>query len=362
MEYFNKFVIDADNLKCNASVIKRLLKDKVKLCAVVKANAYGLGVKNVIPIIDEYVDYYAVANIDEGLEVRALNNSIPILILAPVSLNDIDICSANNLTITISDNNYLKALIDGLHSTIKIHIKINTGLNRYGYDRISEFNKALKLIKHNNNIILQGVYTHFATKKDDVEYIAIQKDIFNEYVHNLPKYIIRHCANSFATMLSSTYQMGMVRVGANLYGDVRAEGLALKNVLSIKSRVIGINSVAKGQCVGYDRTYKCNKRSKIAIVPMGYADGINRGLSNKFYVLINGEKAPIVGNICMDCFMVDVSNVDNVYVGSEVVILGEQYNNKITLSDMAKVLNRSSYDILVNFKHKRCEVVIKKEK
>ncbi len=358
MRKYNKYVINIDNLECNINLIRRILRDKVKLCAVVKADAYGLGVRNVVPVIDKYVDFYAVANLDEAMEIRALGVDTNILILSPVSIDDIDTCAKNNISISVSDNDYLRAVLAHLHSTVKVHLKVNTGLNRFGFKDVAEFAKAVKFIKKSNNIILQGVFTHFATKKNDIEFINIQKNIFNEFAKLVPQYVIRHCANSFATMLSSTNQMDMVRVGANMYGDIRGDGLPLKDVLSIKSEVVFISDVSKHQTIGYDRTYKCHRRSKIAVVPMGYADGIDRNLSNKFYVLINGEKAPIVGNICMDCFMIDVTDIKNVYVGSEVVVLGSSYDEEIRLNDVAERLNRSAYDVLLNYKYHRCEQVL----
>ena len=362
MSRYNRYIINVDNLECNINLFRRLLKDKTKLCAVVKADSYGLGVHNIVPIIDKYVDCYAVANVNEAIQIREMGVETNILVLAPVSLEDVNLCAQNNIAITICNNEYLNGVIDCLHNTIKVHLKVNSGLNRFGYKNISEFNKALKLIKKTNNVVLQGVYTHFATKKSDVEYINIQKNIFNEYVSLVPKYVIKHCANSFATLLSSTNQMDMVRIGANMYGDIRAEGLPLKSVLSIKSEIIAINTVLKNQTVGYDRTYKCNRRSKIAVVPFGYADGMDRELSNKFYVLVNGKRANIVGNICMDCFMIDVTDIDNVYIGTDVVILGDSYSQSITINDIAHKLNKSPYDVLLNYRYARCDQVVVSKK
>ncbi len=344
-------------------MFKRLLKNNVKLCAVVKADAYGLGVANILPIISEYADFYAVANVEEAMIVRGIDGDTPVLVLAPVPIADLETCVKYNISITVDNYAYLQAISNNLHSSIKIHLKVNTGLNRFGFSSTTEFNRTLKLIQKDSKLILQGVYTHFATKGGDIEYINIQKDVFNNYIRNIPKYVIRHCANSFATLLSSTNQMNMVRIGANMYGDIRDEKIFLKDVLTITSEIISIHSVNKGQTIGYDRTYICTRKTKIAVVPFGYADGMDRGLSNRFYVLIDGKRVPIVGRICMDCFMIDVTDIRNVYIGSKVVIIGESVNEKITVMDMAKVLNRSPYEILVNFNRKRCNTVLfKKEK
>lgn len=360
MRKFSKYIINKDNLEYNVSLIKRLLKNKVKLCAVVKADAYGIGVDNVCPVIGDYVDYYAVSNVDEALEIRSLGITSEVLILGIVPLDCVDICAENNITIQISSYDYIKGVLNNLHSSVKVHIAVNTGLNRYGVKTLKEMQKILELIDTNKNKInLTGIFTHFATKSNDIEYMLVQKDIFSDYCRLVPNNCIKHCANSFATLYSSTMQMDMVRVGANLYGDVRAEKLPLKDVVSITSEIVNIVSVKKGQTVGYDRTFTAPNNCKIAVIPLGYADGINRKLSNRYHVLVNGMCANIVGNICMDCLMIDVTNIPNVYIGTEVVILGSQYGKTITLMDMAKVLSTSPYDVLLGLRKKRMEVVIK---
>ena len=362
MRNFNKFVVNIDNLRCNLILIQRLLGDNVKLCAVVKADAYGVGVETVCKSIKDIVDFFAVSNVFEAKEIRDLGINTKILILGVVGVEDVEYCAKNNISITVGDFDYLKAISNNLNSTIQIHLKVNSGLNRYGYKNKNMFRKSVNLINRSKNMVLEGVYTHFATKKEDVEFINIQKKIFDEYCVYLPKKAIKHCANSFATMLSSVYQYDMVRIGVNMYGDMRGENLPLKDVVSIESEVVATTIVQKFQSVGYDRTYTADKTCKVAVVPLGYADGINRKASNSFFVLINGKCANIVGNVCMDCFMVDITGIDNVYIGTKVTIVGESLDKKITMLDWADNLKTSPYDVLLNFRKKRFEYVRKIKK
>ncbi len=336
-----------------------MLKDKVKLCAVIKANGYGVGVANLCKIIDKYVDFYAVSSVQEAKEIRDLGYVTKIILLGETPIENIEYCVENNISISIGNIDFLNAVLNTLHSTINVHLKINTGLNRYGFKSICDFKKALHLIDTNKYINLEGVFTHFATKSNDLEFINIQKHIFDDYCSLVPKNVIKHCANSFATMLSSTYQMDMIRIGINMFGDLRDEKLPLKNVVSITSEIVAINDVKKNQTVGYDRTFTATRNSKIAVVPLGYADGIRRQIGNKFYVLVNGKKAKIVGNVCMDCFMIDVTDIKDVFIGSEVIIVGRSYNEELRLQDWAMAYNTSVYEALLTFNNKRFEPIVK---
>ena len=357
MKSFSNYIVDIKNLKNNISKFKRLLKDDVKLCAVVKADSYGVGVNTVCDAVADYVDYFAVSNVIEAKQIREINIKTNILILGAVPLEEIEYCCDNNIDISVFSIDYLKAIASIINNKqLRIHLKINTGLNRYGIKRKNDLKKALDIMANYSNIKLIGVFTHFATKGNDLEFIKIQKSIFDDFCQLLPNGIIKHCANSFASLYSSAFQMNMIRVGANMYGDIREEKISLKNVVSIKSQIVAINTVKKGQSVGYDRTYLAHNNCKIAVVPLGYADGIPRKASNKMYVLVGGKKAKIVGYVCMDAFMIDITNI-NAFVGTEVVILGKSENEEIRLSDWAKVLGTSSYEILLNFRYKRMNYI-----
>ena len=174
------------------------------------------------------------------------------------------------------------------------------------------------------------------------------------------KDLIVHCANSFVATTDKLKLCNMVRIGFSMYSN-HYERLKIENVVSIKARILNINRVKRGESVGYDRTHIAKKDEKIAIVSMGYADGFARNLSNNFKVLINGQFANVVGNVCMDCFMVDVTDIKNVYIGTSVTVLGEDCGNQITLEDYAKVLNFSPYEVLTNFRRRRMNEIVNSE-
>lgn len=361
MKSFNDFIVDTNILKQNAIRIKKQIGKDVKLCAVVKANAYGLGVRTICSSLYGLVDFFAVSSVCEGLNIRIFDKNTKIVVLGVCSTEDIAIACENNISISISN---LEKLIEISQFCTKnkmvcnIHLQINSGLNRYGFCKISDFIKALKVIDDSNFVSLEGVYSHFATKSQDIKFIKkqfLRFLQFKKYIKN--KQVICHIANSFATIYDSKFTLDMVRNGFLLYGGTN-NLIGNKFVLTIKSKIVNIIDVKKGATIGYDRTFVTKKHMKIAVVPMGYADGLDRRLSNGFHVLICGQKCPIVGLICMDVFMVDISNI-NAKNGDSVVILGTQGCYKITLDDFAKKMNTSPYEVLLRFNYKRMNYIVK---
>ena len=350
---FSDYIIDSKILINNVKNIRKQLNKRVKLCAVVKANAYGMGIKNITNIIKDYVDIFAVACIKEAIELRELNNDCEILILGVVDVKDYDMCVKNNFIISISNIEQLKRVND---VNLKFHLQVNTGLNRFGFKSITEFNKAIKFISK-NKLNLNGVYSHFATKSQDIQFMKRQFLRFNQFKKLVKSpNVIFHIANSYATISNERYQLDMIRSGFLLYGDIENK-IGNKCVLSIKSKIINIININKGESVGYDRTFISNKKMIIGVVPLGYADGFDRRLSNNFSVLINGYKCKVIGNICMDVFMVDLTTCGGV-VGDEVVLLGHQGKYKISLNDYAKTLNTSPYEVLLKFNYKRMNYIV----
>jgi alanine racemase len=355
MKYFNEYIVNTNQLIDNLNIIKSQINTNTKFCAVVKGNAYGLGVKTVCESLKGKVDFFAVACLTEALKIREFDKETKILILGLVDIDDLNICNEKNISISIGDNEYLYKV---KNTNISIHLQVNTGLNRFGYKTITEFKKALKYIDK-NNLCLEGVYSHFATKFNDVNFINKQFFRFWQY-KNLVKNnnVIFHISNSFAITLNNGFNLDMVRSGFLLYGQTENK-IGCKPILEIKSKIIHVFTAKRGETIGYDRTYKLTKNTKIGVIPIGYADGLNRKLSNKFYVLIKGCWCKIVGLICMDVFMVELSNV-NVDVGDEVVILGKSGNNQITLQDYAKILDTTAYEVMLKFNYNRMNYLIKK--
>lgn len=356
MKCLNDYIVNTKYLINNVINIKSKLKNDCKFCAVVKANAYGLGAHLICKKLHGLVDFFAVANLKEALSIRLYDKETKIVILGVINSDEYEECARNNISVSISSLFHLNECIRNVRSQINVHIQINTGLNRFGFRSITHFKECLKIINKNDNLNLEGLYSHFATKEKDKEFINKQFYRFTCFKNLVSKKVICHISNSYATTLSKHYQLDMVRNGFLMYaGDDKINN---KMILTIKSKIANIINIKKSDSVGYDRSFFAKKKMKIAIVSIGYADGLDRRLSNNFYLLINGVKCRIVGKICMDVCMVDVTDVEcNVY--DEVIILGRQKKEKITLQDYAEFLDTSPYEVLLKFSYSRMNYIVK---
>ncbi len=356
MKSYTDFVVDISTLRNNIINIKNNLSDGTKFCAVVKANAYGHGIESVCKNITDIVDFFAVACLKEALSIRVFDKTTKIIILSRVEKEDIKFCFENNISISISSLKQLKDY-DVSDIPIKIHLQVNTGLNRFGFRSLNEFKKTLNYIEK-SKLILEGVYSHFATKDNDKLFIKKQDFKFNQFRRQVKNTnVIFHIANSFATLYNHKYHYGMIRNGFLMYG-YQSNDIGNKPVLSMTSRIINILRVRKGDTIGYDRTYIVPRSTTIAVVPVGYADGFNRALSNNFSVLISGKRCRVIGLICMDVFMVDVGSL-NVSIGDKVTLLGSDGGEEITLEDYAIALNTSPYAVLLGFNYRRMNYLVK---
>lgn len=363
MKNYNKYYINSNNLVSNVLQVKSVLKNRTKLCVMVKANAYGHGIKNVCKIIKDHVDFFGVATINEAKEIRSFNKSTPIIIVTIIDYRYIFWCAKNNISVTIGSLNDLQQIIKRKHKLhdlkLKIHIKINTGLNRIGIDDKDEFLQVYNTVQKESCLQLEGVFTHFATKDEDNEFINEQHKEFADYIKCLTiSKIIVHCCNSYATMAKKDYHYDMVRCGINIYGVSNYQGYTFKPVLSITSQLIAIHKVKAGETVGYSRTYTAKSDSTIGVVAMGYADGFDRRLGNNFEVLINNSWAKVVGVVCMDVFMVDITHIPNCKVATTVTILGKNGDKEMTAEYYAKCLKTNNYEVLLKFSHRRMDDVI----
>lgn len=359
MKCFNDYNVNITTLKNNANNIKSKVGASVKFCAVVKANAYGMGIDTAVKELSGIADFFACACVKEAAKIRLVDKLTKVLILGACDIRDLNFVADNNISISISSLAQLEDIIANCNKKINVHIQVNSGLNRFGIKNITEFRRVLELCKNNKFITIEGVYSHFATKSNDVEYMNKQFLRFLQFKKIVKlKNVIFHIANSYATISSNKYHLDMVRTGFLLYGQM-SNNIGNKPVISISSKIVNITQVKRGDSIGYDRTYRVNSSMKIAVVPIGYADGLNRKVSNKFSVIIKDTLCPIVGLVCMDVFMVDVSKIQ-VQVGDKVTILGESATKEITLNDYAKCVETSPYEVLCNFNYKRMNYNIKK--
>lgn len=349
-----ELLIDIDAMIYNYNKIKSKVGNK-KILPVLKASGYGIGAKNVKKFLDKAnIDVVGTAFVDEGIVLRAgLQYNGEIIVLNQPSKEDINNIIDHNITVGICYYEFAKELnrqAEKKGVKAKIHIELETGMGRTGIQQ-KELEKFIKQVKELKNIEVEGIYTHFATSDSDLDYAKKQIDIFNKMAEKIKnefkqiKYI--HCANSGAILNLEDYPGNMVRPGIMIYGYYPSEELKekieLKPICTLKSKISFIKEVEKEESISYGRTYITSKRTKIANVPIGYADGIKRALSNKGHVVINGKKAPIVGTICMDSFMIDVTEFDNVKIGDDVYIWD---NKNITVDDIAKECQTINYEIL----------------
>lgn len=354
--------INLNILKNNLKIIREHIGDNVKLLAVVKADAYGHGACELAKICEENeVDRFAVACLKEGIELRIAGIKKPILVLSYIDKDDIDKIIQYDLIPTVYDYEFPYIFNQHLYGTDKIskvHIKLDTGMTRLGFDALSYGVTVSEIEKINNlsNIEIEGIFTHFADSDNkDLSYCNRQQDVFLDICNKLKEkgieIPIKHTCNSAGVIACSDKYLDMVRCGIILYGYYPEDHLkdtmpGIKPFLTWKARISQIREISCDTSVSYGRTGNVKRGTKLAVVCVGYADGYRRDLSNNFYVLINGKKAPIVGRVCMDQIIVDITEISDVKKGDVVILIGESNGEKITADDMAGKLGTISYEIL----------------
>lgn len=351
--------INLDNFIYNINQIKKRAKNS-EIIAVVKANAYGHGAIEIAKTLVECdIKKLAVANIVEGIELRNNNINIPIMILGLSEKYAIDSILKYNVEPTVSTVNFAEKLNEKaktLNKIINIHIAIDSGMGRIGFRNNETSILEIIEISKLSNIHIESIYTHFSTADSkNKEYSLKQLSIYKEMLDTLEKMGVnitkKNLSNSAAILDLEEAHFDCVRPGIIQYGyypskEVNKKALDLKPVLSWKSRILYLKEVETDEYIGYNQNFKTTKKTKIATIPVGYADGYSRGLSNKGKVIINGTLAPIVGNVCMDQIMVDVSEINDVATGDEVILLGSDGDIKFDAEDMANILNTISYEVL----------------
>jgi len=352
--------VNLDNIAHNVKEIRRITDKKAEVMGVVKADAYGHGVLEVArTLIENGVTRLAVSMLDEAIQLRQNGIEVPILILSytdPIRAEEIIL---NDVTQTVFSHDLAEALSDAavrLNKNVKIHIKIDTGMTRVGfmpgYSAVKNVEKISKLPR----IIVEGLFTHFASADEtDRSYTYMQFERFMSIVSELNRigvYIpIKHVCNSAGIIEYPEMHLNMVRPGIALYGmypsdEVHKDKIDLKPAMTLKANIILVKEVEPGTCISYGRIFKTQRASKIATLPIGYADGYTRLLTGKGKVLVNGQLVPIVGKICMDQCMIDVTDVEgDVNVGDEAVLFGIQNGKEIKIEDLAKEIGTINYEI-----------------
>ena len=355
--------VDFDKLAHNYHALRGLAPAGTKYLGLVKADAYGHGAVPVAKKLEELgADYLGVACLDEAIEVREAGVKTPILILGCTSSIYAAELVKYNITQACYDLEYAKELSAGAQKaggTITVHIQCDTGMTRLGFmchedtmeKSASEIIEAVKL----PGLKAEGIFTHFSDSDGSEEYTMLQFGRFQDIIQRVRdlgyEFEIRHCANSAATLLYPATYLDMIRPGIVQFGhfpDAKMDHALcdLVPVLELKSRVATVRDVPANTPVSYGRTNTLTRPSRLAVIPVGYGDGFCRGFSNKLTVLINGKKRPIVGRICMDMCMVDVTDAPDVKEGDVAILYGSDGTNDQPVEAGAEIMNTISYELL----------------
>ncbi len=351
--------IRLDIIRDNVDRLMALTPSGTKALAVVKADGYGHGDIAVAKTVYDKVYGYAVATLDEAVNLRENGIDKPILILGFVNTDEYTTLVKYNVAATIFDYETAKELdmiAKELNKTAICHIKVDTGMRRIGLEPNLSGATVIQKIVALENIKAQGIFTHFATADEKNKYQADKQfekfSNFMEYLHGQGiDFEIQHCANSAAVIdMPYTYK-DMVRLGIAMYGmypsdEVKQSNVDLRPALELKSHVTMVKCVEAGQKVSYGGTFETTKQTILATVSVGYGDGYPRSLSSKGYVLIHGKKAPIVGRVCMDQLMVDVTEIEHVKRNDIVTLIGKDGNEAITIEEIAKLAGTFNYEFV----------------
>ncbi|WML43227.1 alanine racemase [Neobacillus sp. PS3-40] len=352
--------ISLDDIKHNFLQFRQFVKQPTKIMAVVKADGYGHGAVEIAKTsIQMGADYLAVALLDEAIKLRESGISEPILVLGYTPTRSVEEAILQNVTLTVFDHELMDEIIvksSLLHKKASIHLKVDTGMSRIG---VASPEEALILATKANaatHVHLEGIFTHFASA--DSEDSTFTDEQFKKFqlvldflkVHSI-HIPLQHCCNSAATMKFPKMHLDMVRIGVALYGlypdaSLKKLPIQLKQAMSFKTRIAAIKKVATSQTVSYGCTWRPKQESIIATVPLGYADGLSRQLSNRGSVLIHGKKAMIAGRVCMDQTMIDITDFPHCTLGDEVVIFGENQSSFQSVDDIAELMGTINYEVV----------------
>ena len=353
--------INLDAIEHNLREFRRILPDHVKIMAVMKADAYGHGAVEIAPaVVRGGAHSFAVAFLEEAVELRLSGVDKPILLIGPTPPGQISEIIRHNLTQTVFSIESATAISEeavSQNTCVPIHVKVDTGMGRVGINPL-EAVSFIRRVSALPGIKVEGILTHLASAdSSDLSYTRYQIKLFEEALEACKKDGIEipviHAANSAGTISCPHSHYSIIRLGISLYGhypseELKTEKIKLIPALSFKSKIVFLKKVPPQTFLSYGSTYVTEKTSLIATIPVGYADGFNRLLSNRGSVLVRSCRAPIVGRVCMDYTMIDVTHIKNVSVGDEVVLYGSQGDSTITVDEVAELLGTISYELLCN--------------
>lgn len=348
-----------DRICGNIKRTRAIIKEGTDICAIVKADAYGHGAVPVSKAIYPYVDAYAVAMIQEAVELREAGIDKPILILGFTQQPYVKELVEYDVMASIYNFEMAQWVSEEAvrqNKIAKVHIKLDTGMSRIGFALTEENVSIIKKISQMNHLQIDGCFTHFAKADEkDLSFTKEQMEKYQKYVEKLEKEGIcismHHISNSAGIMMIPDANLDMVRSGISTYGlypsdEVDKSRLWLEPAMEIKSYVSYVKEVEAGVGISYGGTYQTTKRTKVATIPVGYGDGYPRALSSKGTVLLHGKRAPILGRVCMDQFMVDVTHIPDVQMGDVVTLVGTDGEEKISVEELGEQSFSFNYEFV----------------
>lgn len=351
--------IDLDAITYNLKSIEKKLSPETKIIAVVKADGYGHGAAVIAKEIEEsdQVFGFAVATAEEAFSLKRNGIRKPILILGYTFELDYEALIQKQIRFTVYSYDMAEAISKAagkIGTDAYIHIKIDTGMSRIGYQATEESADEIAGIAALPGIVTEGIFTHFAradekdksSAKEQLKIFLSMIDMLKERKVEIP---FHHCSNSAGIAELKESHMDLVRAGIILYGlwpseEIQRDSISLKPVMELKSKIVHIKTLEAGRCVSYGGTYQLKEKRKIATIPVGYADGYPRSLSGKGYVLIHGKKAPILGRICMDQFMVDITEIPDAKLLDPVTLLGFDEGSFLSMEELGSLSGRFNYE------------------
>lgn len=351
--------IDLDAIYENVVQAKKLLAPGTKMMAIIKADGYGHGAVEIAREIDELVDAYGVAILEEGIELRQAGFTKPILILGytcPEQYEPMIKYDIATAVFTLDMAEKISKTAQRLYKAGKIHLKLDTGMSRIGFPLNEKAKQEILAISRLPMVEIEGCFSHFARMDETDKTKAMEQfQKYQEFTKELEKagivIPIKHISNSAGIMEMPEVHLDMVRDGICLYGlypsdEVDKKRLPLKPAMALKSRVSYVKELDAGVEIGYGGTYTTEKTTRVATIPVGYADGYPRCLSNRGCVLILGQRAPILGRVCMDQFMVDVTDIPGVKTGTEVTLFGRDGQEEITVEEISEMAYSFNYEFV----------------
>ena len=351
--------VDLDAVLYNMESMHQNIEPDTKICAVIKANGYGHGALRIAETIEHlpYLWGYAVATVEEAMALIHDGRKKPALILGLAFENEYEEIVENDIRPAVCEYGAAQKLSEiarSMNRVCHIHLAIDTGMSRIGFQVSEENANIIEQISELPNIIIEGIFTHFARADEEdkaptMEQIRLFQSMVDMLEQRNVHIPIKHCSNSAGIVDVKEANMDMVRAGITLYGlwpsdEVSKDTISLKPAMSIRSHITFIKELEEGRLVSYGGTYETPGRRKIATIPVGYADGYARGLSNKGYVLVHGKRAYICGRVCMDQFMVDVTDIPDIKEGDLVTLLGTDGKETITLEELGDMSGRFNYE------------------